>query len=130
MYYALILFVFLTLFSVFLIFKFSRGKKLDLKSKNDLKNNFLKITKLDSKKEQIVDFDKLLHKILLGLKYKGTFWEILKSKPKIISDIDSVWEVHKLRNKLVHDFDDFSDSFLTKKALQYKKILLELLDRI
>jgi len=70
MYYALILFVCLLLFSIFLIFKFSRVKKLDLKSKSYLKNNFLKITKLDSKKEQILDFDKLLHKILLGLKYK------------------------------------------------------------
>ena len=128
-YYLVFLFLFI-FFCIFLLIKFSKKRKLNSNVKNLLKKNFLNIKKLNSYKEKIIDFDKLYHKILLELWYKGTFWNILKSSPKIINNLNLVWELHKLRNKLVHDFDDFSKWILNKKSLEYEKIVLDLLNKV
>ncbi len=130
MYYILLILVIIILFGIFLILKFSKSKKLSLQIKKELQKNFRQIKTSTSSKEKIVDFDKLYHKILIKLWYDWTFWEILKSKPSIISDLNKVWELHKLRNKLVHDFDLMSENILKKKALEYEKLILELFKKI
>lgn len=88
------------------------------------------ISELTSSKEQILEYDKLYHKILLELKYKWSFWEILKQHPSIISDINKIWELHKLRNKLAHEFDNISNEILTQKSHEYKQHILTLLNKI
>ena len=130
MYYILGLVLIIIVFWVFLILKFSKSKKLNSYVKKELSKNLKHIKTSSSNKEKIVDFDKLYHKILLKLWYNWTFWEILKSKPKVINDLNKIWELHKLRNKLVHDFDLVSENILKNKALEYEKIINELLKRI
>ena len=130
MYYILVLVVVIIIFGVFMILKFSKSKKLNSYVKKELSKNFKHIKTSNSSKERIVDFDKLYHKILIKLWYNWTFWEILKSKPKVISNLNTIWELHKLRNKLVHDFDLVSENILKKNALEYEKIISELLGRI
>lgn len=85
-----------------------------------------------SSKEKILEIDKIYHKILLDVSYMWTFWEILKQKPLVISDLNMIWELHKLRNKLAHEFDTLEESFLQKKFLQYYEhtfILLKKLEK-
>ncbi len=130
MYYFLIFFLFFFLFSFFLILKFSKRKKLNSKTKIFLEKIFSNIKNSESSRQKIIDFDKLYHKILLELWYKGSFWEILKDSPQIINNIDLVWELHKLRNRLVHDFDDIWKWFLDKKSLEYEKIVLDFLNKL
>ncbi len=130
MYYFLFFFLVLMVFSIFLILKFSRKKRLKKESKLKLESHFYEIKKLSSSKERITDFDKLYHKILRELRYSWTFWEILKSKPKIIDDIEELWELHKLRNKLVHDFSSISEKTLEEKALRYEKLVYDFLDKL
>lgn len=130
MYYFLIFFILFIFFCLFLLIKFSKKKKLDSNIKVIFKNNFLNIKKSNSYKEKIIDFDKLYHKVLLELWYKGTFWDILKSSPKIINNLNLVWELHKLRNKLVHDFNNFEEWILNKKSLEYEKVVLDLLNKV
>lgn len=115
---------------IFIVLKFSKNKKLDLYVKNELNNNFNKVKSNSSSKMRVIDFDKLYHKILFKLWYNWTFWEILKSNPKVINDINKIWELHKLRNKLVHDFDNISETILSKRAKEYQNIITELLKRI
>jgi hypothetical protein len=88
------------------------------------------IKRLTSSKEQIIDFDKLLHKILKIKWFEWNLWEILKQNPEIIYNIDHVWKLHKLRNKLVHDFDIVSEQILIKKVKEYEKIISEILEKI
>lgn len=130
MYYFLIFFILFIFFCLFLLIKFSKKKKLDSNIKVIFKNNFLNIKKSNSYKEKIIDFDKLYHKVLLELWYKGTFWDILKSSPKIINNLNLVWELHKFRNKLVHDFNNFEEWILNKKSLEYEKVVLDLLNKV
>ena len=130
MYYILGVVVIIIIFWVFLILKFSKAKKLSSYVKKELNKNFKHIKASNSSKERIVDFDKLYHKILIKLWYNWTFWEILKSKPKVINDLNKIWELPKLRNKLVHDFDLVSENILKNKASEYEKIINELLRRI
>jgi uncharacterized protein YutE (UPF0331/DUF86 family) len=59
--------------------------------------------------------------------YKWDFWNILKTVPIVISDIDKIWELHKIRNKLVHDFDAISRYNLAKSEREYKEELEKLL---
>jgi len=125
--YILIFILIIFIFWIFLILKFSKNKKLWSQIKKELEKNFKYIKSSTSSKERVIDFDKLYHKILLKLWYNWTFWEILKSEPKVVSDINKIWELHKLRNKLVHDFDLISENILKKKALEYEKIIRELL---
>ena len=130
MYYILGLVLIIIIFWVFIILKFSKSKKLNYYVKKELVKNFKHIKTSNSSKERIVDFDKLYHKILIKLWYNWTFWEILKSKPTVVSNLNTIWELHKLRNKLVHDFDIVSDNILKNKSLEYEKIINELLRRI
>lgn len=115
---------------IFLILKFSKRKKLTSTQKSFILKNYKKISKNNDIKHQIVDFDKLYHKILLELGYKWSFWEILKQKPRVINDINKIWELHKLRNKLVHEFDSLSESVLKQKAEEYDKVVMNLIKDI
>lgn len=115
-------FIFILIISVILLlfFKFSRKKKLPKEKvkyfKKITKNNLL----IKSEKEKLINSDKIYHKILLELSYNWTFWEILKKKPKEISNINKIWELHKIRNKLVHDFDLFDEKVLFNKNKDYE----------
>ena len=122
--------IFITLFWIVLIISFSKKSKLDRDFKNKVEQKIKKIKKINSSKELIIDYDKIYHGILQNLGYSWTFWEILKSKPKIIDDLNKIWELHKLRNKLVHDFDLLEEDFLRKKAREYEKIVMNLLKKV
>jgi hypothetical protein len=128
--------VFVFLFSiifVLIIFFVIRKKwreKIDILTKKELLKDFMYIKRLTSSKEQIIDFDKLLHKILKIKWFEWNLWEILKQNPEIIYNIDHVWKLHKLRNKLVHDFDIVSEQILIKKVKEYEKIISEILEKI
>lgn len=114
------IFVLIIVISLFLFFKFSRKKKLSkekIKYFKEIKNKNLLIK---SEKEKLINSDKIYHKILLELSYNWTFWEILKKKPKEISNINKIWELHKIRNKLVHDFDLFDEKNLSMKNKDYE----------
>ncbi len=121
--------IFIVIFWIFLVFKFSKKRKLD-RNKIIFFENRLESIKKYSFKEQIMDYDKLYHKILLELWYKWTFWEILKSKPKIIIDIQKIWELHKLRNKLAHELDIVDEKILYKNSLEYYNEIKKILNNI
>jgi len=122
--------IFIVIFWIFLIFKFSKNKKLSKDNINFFKKNIEFINKINSKKEQIIDYDKIYHKILLELWYKWTFGEILKSKPSQINNLQNIWELHKLRNKLSHDLDIIDEKILSKKSQDFKNELFILLKNI
>jgi hypothetical protein len=67
---------------------------------------------------------------LLALKYKGSFWEILKLCPNEIGDLDQIWKLHKLRNKLVHELELPSVVELQKKSSDFHKSLKDLLSDV
>jgi len=121
MYTFIIIFVIIILIWIFLILKFRKKKFKLSSSKVTFFNKHLKRIILNwSNKEQIIDIDKLYHKILQEWWYEWTFWEILKSEPSEVWNLNKIWELHKLRNKLVHEFDLLSESALKHKANDYK----------
>lgn len=119
-FYAIIILVILVLlYATFWFIKLKR--KILSESKKNFLNWLLKeIEKQKNPRQEIIDYDKLYHRILKELWYKGDFWNILKSNPKEISDINKIWDLHKFRNKLVHDFDTFSENVIIKNANDYK----------
>ena len=121
---------FIVVLGVFLVFKYTRKKKISDYKKKIFIKNFNTIIRLKSSKEKIIDFDKLYHQLLKWIWYKWTFWEILKLKAKEISNLNKIWELHKLRNKLVHDFDLLEESILEKRAWEYEKEIKRLLNII
>ena len=129
MFYAIIIiFVLTLLLAIFLLVKFTKKNNKLNGQKKIFFNKALKRVKVSiSNKEKIIELDKIYHKILIEYWYKWTFWEILKSKPNIIRDIDKIWELHKLRNKLVHDFDLLNDIVLRKKSIEYEQEINALL---
>ena len=108
-------------FWISIILKFSKKKKLSEADKKELKNIFKNMNVNKSDKEKLIDYDKLYHKILQKFWYNWTFWEILKTKPNEIWNLNKVWELHKLRNKLVHDVDDKIKENLFLKVKEYEK---------
>ena len=105
---------------IFLIFRFTKKYKISPEKINFFNKQLNRVILNWSYKEQIIDIDKLYHKILLESGYQWTFWEILKSEPTEIWDLQKIWELHKLRNKLVHDFDLLSVKVLKTRANEYK----------
>ncbi|MDD2907913.1 MAG: hypothetical protein PHH98_04700 [Candidatus Gracilibacteria bacterium] len=123
----IIFFVSIASYAIFTVVKYSIKKKLP-KSRKVYLNRLLKtISKKESSKEKIIDYDKLYHKILVELGYNGTFGDILKLEPNEIGNINKVWELHKLRNKLVHDFDLIDEIFLKRKEEEYYRELFFIL---
>ena len=110
--------------------KYTKKEKLTDEQVMFLNKQFKKIIRDIDEKSQIIDLDKLYHKTLVEFGFSWTFWEILKSKPEQIWDIQKIWELHKLRNKLVHDFDNHEVIYLKKKSKEFqaewKKLLSEL----
>lgn len=126
--YIIILFLLIIIIWIFLLFKFRKTGKIS----EDRKKFFRKKIRLisspaNSYKEQIMDFDKLYHHVLKEMGYDWTFWEILKKKPKEISDLNLIWKLHKLRNKLAHDFDAVDEKMLQKSAKEFKREIGNLL---
>jgi hypothetical protein len=118
----IIIFIIIILIWIFILFKFRKKKYKISSDKIDFFNKQLKRVIVNwSYKEQIIDIDKLYHKVLLEAGYTWTFWEILKSKPREVWSLNNIWELHKLRNKLVHDFDLLSEKVLKNKADEYIK---------
>ncbi len=131
MQYILFFFIITIILAVLLLIKFSKKTiKLSKEQKLFFNNNFKKISVSLDKKHQIIDFDKLYHKLLMSIGCKWSFWEILKWKPKEIDNINKIWELHKLRNKLVHDFDLLEEVILNRKAREYKDEFEKLLKRV
>lgn len=108
-------------FWISIILKFSKKKKLSEADKKELKSIFKNMKVNKSDKEKLIDYDKLYHKILQRFWYNWTFWEILKTKPNEIWNLNKVWELHKLRNKLVHDVDEKIKENLFLKVKEYEK---------
>ena len=97
-------------------------KKLNQEQIKSLKKLLKNIElNIDSTQHQILEIDKLYHKVLREAWYNWTFWEILKLNPKEITDINLIWELHKIRNKIAHDFDLMDQKTLLVKAKTYKK---------
>lgn len=115
------------LYGVSVIIKYSRKRKLSFEQKKQFTKHLVMIWKKVTYKEQIISYDILYHKILLGLSYIWTFGEILKQEPNEIGDIEKVWKLHKLRNKLVHELDHHTEPELQKEATAFKKELRSLL---
>lgn len=118
--FLIIIFFLLAVYFAF-FYKFKTKKKLDKKIFKIYQSRLANISKNPNLKEKIIDYDKLYHSILLEIWYKWTFWEILKTKPDIIENIDEIWKLHKLRNKLTHDFDLIEEKILLKSSNDYKK---------
>lgn len=108
-------------FWISIILKFSKKKKLSEADKKELKNIFKNMKTSKSEKEKLIDYDKLYHKILQKFWYNWTFWEILKTKPNEIWNLNKVLELHKLRNKLVHNVDEKIKENLFLKVKEYEK---------
>lgn len=130
MIYLLISILLIIIFWIFVVIKYSKKKWLSDEKREFIMKNFKKISIDINIKQKIINYDKLYHRILTEVWYKWTFGEILKGKPKEISDINKIWELHKLRNKLVHDFDSEDDMVLNKKAGEYKGEVERLLGRV
>jgi len=128
MIYYIVTFFILALILLF-IFR-AKKKKLTASQRKYIIKIFNNIKKIKSKKEMLIDFDKLYHKILLDLWYKWTFWDILKKEPKEIINLNKIWELHKLRNNLVHQFNNEKEDFLEKKSKEYIKEINLILKKV
>jgi len=83
-----------------------------------------------SPKQQIIEYDKIYHHTLKKLSYYGSFWEILKIRPKEIKNIEEIWELHKLRNSLVHELKNRDEKFLESQAIRYEKIIKKFVKQV
>ncbi len=124
-YVVIILFIFIFLL-VLLVLK--NKKKLSPIQKVQFQKLFNAILVQSEIEKQIIQLDSLLCKVLVGLGYKGSFGEILKQKPKELSNIQDIWFAHKLRNTLAHEVeykltDRDGEKALEILTLQLKKLL-------
>lgn len=132
MYFYLAIFIFVSVFIYWflVVLKHSKNKKITDEEIILFEKLLRQYAQIPSGKTRIVDYDKLYHKILHAAGYNGTFWEILKLKPKVIPDLQKIWDLHKLRNKLVHDFDHIDEAKLLEFARDYEREVNKLLDRV
>lgn len=122
--YMTVIYIWIIVFAVLLVFKIFWKKKTkiqacDIHDFDCIRKNIH--SKKISDKEKIIDYDKLYHKILLKAWYKWAFWDILKSHPKEIKNLNKIWELHKVRNYLVHEIWYPKWVSLFQVANNYKK---------
>lgn len=116
---------------IYLVFFYKAKKRLSEKQiayyKKILRETEVKQV---SNKEKIITYDKIYHNILKEIGYKWNFWEILKKKPSVISDINKIWELHKLRNVLVHEIESIDEKKLINQWNNYKDEISKLLKEL
>lgn len=122
-----IIVVLIILIWIFLVFKYTKKYKIQPNKIKYFNTQLKRVIVNGSSKEQIIDIDKLYHKILQEAGYQWTFWAILKSEPSEIWNLQKIWELHKLRNKLVHDFDLLSEKVLKTRSNEYKSEIEKLI---
>lgn len=66
---------------------------------------YANILKIEDKKLQILELDKLLDKMLSRRGYQGTLGDKLKKYDFLYSEINEVWAAHKIRNNIAHQLD-------------------------
>lgn len=112
----------------FLVYKYSRKKKLSEWRKRYYINKINSVEKDDIFK-QILVYDSVLSSILKDFWYSWTLWEQLKKKPRILNwKLNLIWEYHKIRNKIAHELDRMDEKNFSKTAIWYKKILREIIN--
>lgn len=104
------------------IFGWGQNKTIDKKVCRELVCFVWKAKKL-SPKQQVIEYDKIYHHTLKKLWYEWTFWEILKSNPQEIKNIQDIWELHKFRNTLVHELRDMDERYIIKQGKSYQVIV-------
>ena len=117
--YFIFLLIALLIYIYYIISILKKSKELTQSQKNNFNKILKNIQQKKSASEQIIFLDKLYHKILKSFWHTGTFWEILKTKPSQILNLQKIWELHKLRNTLVHEFQDTPEKVLQIKASEY-----------
>jgi len=122
-----VIFILIVLIWIYLIFKYTKKYRIQPEKIKFFNVQLKRVVLNWSYKEQIIDIDKLYHKVLLEAGYNWTFWEILKTEPSEIWNLQKIWELHKLRNKLVHDFDLLSEKILKKNSNEYKSEIKKLI---
>ena len=98
------LIIFIVLDLIILFFIFFKKKKLS----NSQKQRFLQIyqdIQSHPLEKQILEYDKLLEKVLHARGYKESLGNILKSHPSLFTNLDSLWKAHKLRNNIAHELE-------------------------
>ena len=88
------------------------------------------IDKIQSKPldRQVIEYDKVLDKVLENRGYYGTLGEMMKIYGSNFLDENAIWSAHKMRNKIVHEID-FSPSanVLRTHIASFKKEISALL---
>lgn len=117
---------------IYLIYYFKNKYKKSLDSSKI--TFFMKKIKLISNssfsyREKILEYDKIYHNILKEVWYSWTFWDILKTNPKEIDNINKIWELHKIRNKLAHDLSEIQENILLKNSIEFEKEILNLISK-
>lgn len=79
-------------------------------------------------KDAVVEADKLLDLVLMGVVSGKSLGERLKNANNIVRDkslYNRIWEAHKLRNKLVHEMDYYPEYKEIVAAIENYRIFLE-----
>ena len=95
------LFLFLLAFLLFLFFP--RKKKLSARDQQLFLSHWNRIQGEPDLRQQLMQCDILLGKVMAALGIKGNVGAQLKSSPERFSDLNGIWNAHKIRNKIAHD---------------------------
>ncbi len=106
---------------LFLVWKMSRGRKLNGSSVSRIKGLMDKSNRIGDPVLRILEYDKILDQLLFELGYKGNTADKLKKGGARFSNTQTLWTYHKLRNTIAHehgaaastsDADRFRDALL------------------
>ena len=113
---------------VFIVFKRSRAKSLDMKTLQYVKSHWIRIIDMfnTNTKGAILDADKLLDYVLDRLGFEGHLGEKLKKAGPRFSDLNGVWFAHKLRNKVAHELGDLNMDEARRALKNFKQALNDL----
>ncbi len=113
---------------LFIVFKRSRAKSLDMKTLQYVKSHWIRIIDMfnTNTKGAILDADKLLDYVLDRLGFEGHLGEKLKKAGPRFSDLNGVWFAHKLRNKVAHELGDLNMDEARRALKNFKQALNDL----
>ena len=128
-YFYIILGIALVLIILIIISAFFRKKKISNSDKKYFYKLLKEIPKHGDVERQILEYDKLLDKVLHTRGYVGSLGEKLKENPHLFKDINGLWEAHKMRNKIAHEIDFSLAKTQAQKYIQiFKSNIIMLID--
>lgn len=116
--------IFVLIDILLIVYVFSKRKRVPVELKRVILLRWAEIGRIQDKKMQVVEAEKVLDYVLKAKGYTGSFGDKLKRLQREKQNVQALWVAHKKRNEIAHDIHVTLEDKSHKKAMDAYKVMI------